>query len=60
MEKQDLIEAYQRELAGAVVKKQRDRVVLIEAELKALGVSAPAEATGSGDATKRARKTTAE
>lgn len=58
MEKQDLIEAYQRELAGAVQKKQRDRAELIKKELAALGVKPVVEKAGAGDATKRTRKTT--
>jgi hypothetical protein len=56
MTNEDLIEAFKRELAGAVAKGQRDRVVLIEAELKALGVSPKTEAAGSGSAVKRTRK----
>lgn len=56
MTNEELIEAYKRELAGAIARGRRDRVVLIEAELKALGVTVKTEAAGSGSATKRVRK----
>lgn len=58
MDNETLVAAYQRELAGAIERKQRDRVELIRAELAALGVKAPVESTGTGSATKRTRKAT--
>jgi hypothetical protein len=58
MDNETLVAAYQRELAGAIERKQRDRVELIRAELDALGVKAPVESAGTGSATKRTRKAT--